>query len=484
MFECTPEPVSPLGVVPNDHPLAGQVPLAAPLVQGVVNKDTTIVLLWQSVQTAASYVVYRSTSLLSNYNIIGKVVSSTGEMSFIDRNVQQGQSYFYKLATVTIGGLEGRDSDTLKITCIVPNVLYLRNGKLLSPQEGLPVPYTTQFLYPSSGGSNSFSWHSTIDSTVGDVPSFGYCIYAGATVESQLIIAFVVSHEGKDSLVALDSIDVKGTGRFAGYSNVIHGSAFYAKPGDNIYVTLFNESQNVIQILYNGASNTGSNVFCPFITQDAWSLGATLTVLKTYGNLLSPPCGLAWDGSAIWYSGISAVDLGIFRMNLSGQTTKTLPSPCLEPLDLCWNGHGLGVIAAWSDSGRDTGDRVYLLDTSGTVQDTIHLHSDISTGLDWDGYFYWGSNATDGYICQFDNSGNVIMSFSSPTPFPRGLAWDGQYLWIADPETQRIIKVDTQGRILNKYNSPGTSPSGLAWDGQHLWVADLVTYKIYELQVP
>ena len=130
-----------------------------------------------------------------------------------------------------------------------------------------------------------------------------------------------------------------------------------------------------------------------------------------------------------------------------------------------------------------TRDKIYKLDTSGSMVDSFDSPGPTPYGLAFDGTYLWNVDADDNKIYKLDTSGNIIDSFDSPGPCPIGLTFDGTYLWNADCSEDKIYKLDTSGNIIDSFDSPGSSPSGLAFDGAYLWHVDKSEDKIYKIAI-
>ena len=110
----------------------------------------------------------------------------------------------------------------------------------------------------------------------------------------------------------------------------------------------------------------------------------------------------------------------------------------------------------------------------GDVYRELHLSSRHSTGIAWDGRYFWTADRkTDSFYKIDPTSGETIQSMESPGYFPSGLAWDGKYLWSTDPTEGKIFATDVStGKTVRTLDSPSPSPMGIAWDGSYLWLCD------------
>jgi hypothetical protein len=208
------------------------------------------------------------------------------------------------------------------------------------------------------------------------------------------------------------------------------------------------------------------------------------------------PCGLEWDGAALW---ITSAYMGmIYRFDPFTETILTsFEGPTNYLRDLAWDGVSLWVVS-WNWPRN-----IYRLDpVDGSVMTSFPApFSGHPNGLAWDGNYLWigeedelgGGEAAKIYKVDPSN-GQAVYSFSvdiefsySPTYDPRGLAWDGEHIWASYQDTGLIKMHDINtGEILVEFIAPFTSPllrhpAGLAWDGQYLW--GIVENYLYRINV-
>lgn len=495
IVKCDNGRVNPLDAVPDDHPLNGEPILPPPIIKGAVTRNGTIKLYWPWNNDVSTYYIYRSKGDTANFVRLGVIDEKTVKVEFFDTDVEIGQTYYYKAASVSKKGLEGRDSEVISIVCVLPKRYFIRR-KMLSAFEGDPIPIVTQYIRPYSQTNSFANWYSILDSKIEDCNSYEYSIIASADTDALLEILFGVCHNGSDWLVAHDTIHIKGTGSFGGYSNVIEGFEMPFDKGDELLVYLVNICQvDTIKVQFDGATGANSNISCPYIIVDPWATSKEFVILDKINDLEQRPVGLTFDGTDLWVTGMGNKDLGnedtIYCVSKEGTIKTSFPSPCNGLRDLAWDGNFLWAIkancAVYDDNGVkipdtvDTGNIIYQLDSSGKILHEIKVPVDIAGGLTWDGFYLWGSDL-NGWICKLDKSGEINQKFKSPGPNPFGLAWDGKNLWNADGVTGRIYKLDTYGNVLENYKAPGIYSTGLTWDGSNLWTVDFETYTIYKLQ--
>ena len=185
--------------------------------------------------------------------------------------------------------------------------------------------------------------------------------------------------------------------------------------------------------------------------------------------------GITFDGTCLWHS--DNKNDKIYKLNTSGSIITSFDSPGKDPYGLAYDGTYLWNV----DAGDDT---IYKLDTSGNIINSFDSPKNYPFGLTYDGSYLWHTDYGDEKIYKLDTSGAIITSFDSPDESPYGLAYDGTYLWNADTKNDKIYKINTSGDILDSFNSPGSSPEGLAYDGTYLWNADAGDDTIYKLAPP
>jgi hypothetical protein len=172
--------------------ITAKTKLAAP--SGVVAEpllaSNAIRLTWNSVESAASYKIYRSLSEDSGYISI----TTTSTASYNDMERTQGTTYYYKVSAVDSSGVEGDQSQAVSavvssttkavtafkfvdfgatdingsingtnITVTVPSIVNItslaptitHNGKSINPASGLAQDFSSPVQYTVTGGDNT-----------------------------------------------------------------------------------------------------------------------------------------------------------------------------------------------------------------------------------------------------------------------------------------------------------------------------------------
>ena len=195
------------------------------------------------------------------------------------------------------------------------------------------------------------------------------------------------------------------------------------------------------------------------------------TVVSSFDSPGGYPTGLTFDGTYLWNADWTRDK--IYKLDTSGSMVDSFDSPGPTPYGLAFDGTYL-----WNVDADD--NKIYKLDTSGNIIDSF---DSLGTALTFDGTYLWTTDTSEDKIYKLDTSGNIIDSFDSPGPCPIGLTFDGTYLWNADCSEDKIYKLDTSGNIIDSFDSPGSSPSGLAFDGAYLWHVDKSEDKIYKIAI-
>ncbi len=190
------------------------------------------------------------------------------------------------------------------------------------------------------------------------------------------------------------------------------------------------------------------------------------------------PCGLAWDGEALWCSDGRAE--AIYRLDRELRPQYAIRCPTVRT-GLAWDGEAL-----WQVAGRPAEVRRYR--TTGELVDRRGLGPDgeFACGMDIrDGTVYVAWRVLGHVTAQGVDTGEVTGTWTVASE-PGGLACAPGELFVADNAQGEIVRLDlTAGAALRA--RVGGSPTGLAWDGELLWVNDYATatissYRVYGSQ--
>ncbi|MCD4719394.1 MAG: choice-of-anchor D domain-containing protein [Desulfobacula sp.] len=200
--------------------------------------------------------------------------------------------------------------------------------------------------------------------------------------------------------------------------------------------------------------------------------GLVKSVLDSFSSPGPEPADLSFNGTHLWNA--SAVADKIYKIDTAGTIVQSFDSPGTQPTGLAYDGTYL-----WNADADD--DRIYKMDLS---EDIIDSPRSYPTDLASDGTHLWVADNLVKKIYKIDSAGNILDSFYAPgggSSGVGGLTFDGTYLWNANWKLDKIYKLDTAGNVIDSFDSPGGWPMGLAWDGTFLWNVDYNDRKIYKL---
>jgi streptogramin lyase len=168
-----------------------------------------------------------------------------------------------------------------------------------------------------------------------------------------------------------------------------------------------------------------------------------------------------------------------------GDILAVIPYAGTSPQGLAFDGRNL-----WqSDIG---GRMIYKLDPiTGEIRDSFTApgpENCQTIGLGWDGVNLWNADSRDPErIWEVDTLGTVLDSILAPGDSPYGLACGAGYLWVSENNmggTGLIYQIDPEtGDIVTNFSCPGGggSPNGIAHDGEDLWIAVNTDDTIYQV---
>lgn len=405
--------------------------------------------------------------------------------------------------------------------------LYLRDKGILSETMGDPVPWITQFIYPS-GPSSSAQWEVELGGDITDYFYYQIDIVECAEANTQFRAEFIIDHDGTPTTVASQVITINNPLPPNGYYDlefeIPNGQDLQTRDGDRLIFRITHTSGTKRL----GIGIDGVDIWCDSRIKIV-QVGpvACFTVDPIQGDLLTefnvdascsydssyPTPNLEvrwdWDNDGDYDTAFSTNKTASHKYSLSGlKSIKlqvrnpdghtgakihdiTIPivivdsftTPDPAPAGVTWDGTHL-----WHSDGYN--DKIFQLTTSGTEVKNFAAPCGDPMDLAWDGSYLriidaWGSDGKGNLVYKMDTEGQV---FGSPVQVPvdisTGLTWDGNFLWGADGHNAIIRKLDPNtGDTIVGFRSPGYDPRGLAWDGQNLWNADFTGQKIYKFDV-
>lgn len=212
------------------------------------------------------------------------------------------------------------------------------------------------------------------------------------------------------------------------------------------------------------------------------------TVLQQFPAPGADPCGLAFDGEALWVA--DNTDGTLYRLDpADGSVISSFKAPVGT---LCGLAYGMGRLwCAESDS-----KVVRQLDTEGN-----HLGSAMACPLPrvqgrqpeagglafHDGHLWTGTVAGwSSTMNQVDPADGKVERSLFTKGYPVALALNDSHIWNATHNDGRRLGLVycyglDNGLFVSQFDTPGYWPVGLAWDGRDLWLADRETRTIYRV---
>jgi streptogramin lyase len=219
-----------------------------------------------------------------------------------------------------------------------------------------------------------------------------------------------------------------------------------------------------------------------------------LTALAELGDVLHTipcpgenPADLAWVDGELYSVIFSPTEQrGIYRLDPeTGDVLGMVPYAGTMPQGLAYDGYNLWQVCL-------SGDCVYKMDPiTGEVRyvfDAPGGDNGQPIGLGWNGASLWLNDSRDPEkIWKLDSLGTVLDQIPAPGDSPYGMAWADGFIWVSDNSVgglAYIYKLEPEsGEILDSFPCPdgGGSPNGIAHDGEHLWIAVNTTDTIYQV---
>lgn len=210
-----------------------------------------------------------------------------------------------------------------------------------------------------------------------------------------------------------------------------------------------------------------------------------LAILATYDPGFSGHAhGMAWDGNYLW---VGEEDGQIHKMNTTGGTIRSIPSPATYPSDP----RGLAYAAGHLWVGHQGYGRIYEIDTiTGAI---INFYSSpgavpsqrFQQGLDFDGQFLWSTVGGAVNVIYKIDIGMVDIDENKLTPAdklhlqvkpnPAGKNTRISFT-IHEPSVARLFITDVSGRIVASIIDARTLAAG---NYQYPWPADEIQNGIY-----
>jgi outer membrane protein assembly factor BamB len=194
-----------------------------------------------------------------------------------------------------------------------------------------------------------------------------------------------------------------------------------------------------------------------------------MTDLPTHHSFPAPGvhlCGLAWNGTHLWYSDGDTHTL--YRLEAqTGQVLTTLRCPDVRT-GLAYDGHFL-----WQVAGHPK--RIRIIDPQhGHPQSEIALGTNAESvcGLLVQSESYWTGPEVEAEIEEYSRSTHQLLRQMGPVASGDGMAVVGSQLWYTSYKESALIALDlATGREVKRHRLGG-QPTGMCWDGQQFWYND------------
>jgi transglutaminase-like putative cysteine protease/sugar lactone lactonase YvrE len=190
---------------------------------------------------------------------------------------------------------------------------------------------------------------------------------------------------------------------------------------------------------------------------------------------MAQPFGLAVQGDHLL---ISDRDTGkLFEYSLTEK--KIAPAfllPCDHPLGIAADETGL-----WVCERANKRIMHVLLDKKKVDRVLADVETD-PTGLAWDGKNVWATSG-NAFLTLDPSDGTEVATFEGPGPDTTGIFFDGKYFWLTERQRNHIVCATPDGEIIGVLPSPGPYPAGIVRRGDTLWVVDFEDKALYGVDI-
>lgn len=184
------------------------------------------------------------------------------------------------------------------------------------------------------------------------------------------------------------------------------------------------------------------------------------------------PCGLAWDGSRLWYS--DGKHHAIYALDPeTGEVTRRLPCPEVRTA-LDYRAPYLWQVAGHPKEIRGVDPE------DGTVVARLPLGDEAERvcGLILEEDTLWVALKEPGLLQRRHRASGRVLAEWPVTPRVAEIVAVGEEIWYVDFEAGLLAGIDPRsGRELGRFAVAG-NPTGLCWDGRFFWYADFVGRRI------
>ena len=205
-------------------------------------------------------------------------------------------------------------------------------------------------------------------------------------------------------------------------------------------------------------------------------LGAEIGGVKaSYSLPMEQPFGMALDNDLLLIADRATGNLYGFSLK-ENKIISTQSLPCAYPWGIAGDGKGLWI------SDRENGRILHYLPARQRVDFVL---SDVETdalGLAWDGEYLWATSGSK-YLKLDPTDGTELQTFNGPGRDTTGIFFDGRYYWLSERYQDKLVCATSDGEIFGILPAPGPYPAGLCRQGDTLWVLDFEEKKLYALDI-
>lgn len=207
------------------------------------------------------------------------------------------------------------------------------------------------------------------------------------------------------------------------------------------------------------------------------------TVLDSIPAPIMETTDITVNGNTLWYgNGYSSSHL--FKIDLVSRSVDTL-AVTGRAMSVEWDGTNL-----WTSN--DGSDRIYKLNSTGTVIGTSAAMGAWIQGIAWDGSIFWVSSWNERSIYRYNPTSNTVLTTLPLGSQVEGLATAGGFVYVCVDGA--INKCSTTPfTTVAAYRVRNAYAAGIAFDGTNFWVACRIgnfddpaanAYRIYKVALP
>jgi len=190
---------------------------------------------------------------------------------------------------------------------------------------------------------------------------------------------------------------------------------------------------------------------------------------------MDQPFGMALDNDMLLISDRATGQLYRFSLQ-EKKIVDSQPLPCRYPWGIAKDAGGLWI------SDREN-NRILHYDMKKKRVDFVltEVETDAS-GLAWDGESLWAASGSN-FLELDPTDGTERQTFAGPGRDTTGIFFDGKYFWLSERVGNQIVCATTAGEIFGVLPAPGPYAAGICRQGDTLWVLDFEERKLYALDI-